>query len=113
MSVELIIRPEAEADAFQAFRWYNDQRTGLGQEFLAELDRAIESVRANPEASRKLYREYRRALTRRFPYALFYTANSQRVVEMPANNALERTVRHRGPRLAAARSSWPAAQLGR
>ena len=29
------------------------------------------------------------------------------------NNALERTVRHRGPRLAAARSSWPAAQLGR
>ena len=30
-----------------------------------------------------------------------------------ANNALERTVRHRGPRLAAARSLWPAAQLGR
>src|SRR5579859_719810 len=30
-----------------------------------------------------------------------------------SNNALERTVRHRGPRLAAARSWWPAAQLGR
>ncbi len=34
-------------------------------------------------------------------------------VKMTANNALERTVKHRGPRLAAARSSWPAAQLGR
>jgi hypothetical protein len=30
-----------------------------------------------------------------------------------SNNTFERTVRHRGPRLAAARSSWPAAQLGR
>jgi hypothetical protein len=32
---------------------------------------------------------------------------------MPSNNALERTVRHGGPRLAAAPASWPAAQLGR
>jgi hypothetical protein len=30
-----------------------------------------------------------------------------------SNNAFERTVGHRGPRLAAAQSSWPAAQLGR
>jgi hypothetical protein len=29
---------------------------------------------------------------------------------MPANNALERTGGHRGPRLAAAQLSWPAAQ---
>lgn len=29
------------------------------------------------------------------------------------NNALEQTTRHRGPGLAAARSSWSAAQLGR
>ena len=29
------------------------------------------------------------------------------------NNALERTVGHGGPRLAAASASWPAAQLGR
>jgi hypothetical protein len=30
-----------------------------------------------------------------------------------SNNALERTGKQRGPRLAAARASWPAAQLGR
>jgi hypothetical protein len=29
------------------------------------------------------------------------------------NNTFERTVEHRGPRLAAAQPSWPAAQLGR
>jgi hypothetical protein len=30
-----------------------------------------------------------------------------------SNNALERAVMQRGPRLAAAQPSWPAAQLGR
>jgi hypothetical protein len=30
-----------------------------------------------------------------------------------SNNAFEPTVVHRGPRLSAARASWPAAQLGR
>jgi hypothetical protein len=30
-----------------------------------------------------------------------------------SNNAFERTVGHRGPRLAAAQRWWPAAQLGR
>lgn len=29
------------------------------------------------------------------------------------NNASQRAVRHRGPRLAAAQASWPAAELGR
>jgi hypothetical protein len=32
---------------------------------------------------------------------------------MTANNALELSVMHREPRLAVARSLWPAAQLGR
>ena len=32
---------------------------------------------------------------------------------MTPNNALELSVIHCGPRLPAARSSWPAAQLGR
>jgi hypothetical protein len=30
-----------------------------------------------------------------------------------ANNTLQRTVMHSGPRLAAASASWPAAELGR
>ena len=33
--------------------------------------------------------------------------------QMMANNTLQRTVTHCGPRLAAAWSSWPAAELGR
>jgi hypothetical protein len=35
------------------------------------------------------------------------------VADMRSNNAFERSVEHRGPRLAAAKRLWPAAQLGR
>lgn len=80
MSFELVVRPEAEADALEAFRWYNEQVPGLGQEFLAEIDHALESIHAHPEANRKVYREYRRGLMRRFPYSIFYSIQGERVV---------------------------------
>ena len=43
----------------------------------------------------------------------FWESGSPRHGNVTPNNAFERTVRHRGPRLSAARSSWPAAQLDR
>ena len=98
MSFELVIRPEAEADVFDAFRWYNDQVPGLGQEFLVELDDAFESIRANPEASRKLHREFRRALTRRFPYSVYYAIRGERIVVFAVLHAA------RDPRLWAKRA---------
>lgn len=40
-------------------------------------------------------------------------ARSAWLTMVPSNNSLERAVGQRGPRLAAARGSWPAAQLSR
>lgn len=80
MSRALVLRPEAEADALEAYRWYNEQLPGLGEEFLVELDRAFEAIRASPETPRKLHREFRRMLTRRFPYAIFYAVQPDGIV---------------------------------
>ena len=80
MSLELVLRPEAEADALEAYRWYSDQIPGLGERLLAEIDHALENIRANPEAFRKVHREFRRVLTRRFPYAVFYVVRDSRIV---------------------------------
>jgi plasmid stabilization system protein ParE len=80
MSLELVLRPEAEADALEAYRWYNEQLPGLGDDFLAEVERTIETIRTNPETNRKLHREFRRALTRRFPYGVFYAVRDSRIV---------------------------------
>jgi hypothetical protein len=34
-------RPEAEADLADAYRWYEDKRVGLGDEFLDTVDRVV------------------------------------------------------------------------
>ena len=44
MSLELIIRPEAEADIADAFDWYGSRVRGLGPEFLLVLDAVFNSI---------------------------------------------------------------------
>ena len=72
MAAELIIAPEAEEDLAEAYGWYEGQRVGLGEEFLSCVDACVEAFRRNPEMHARIYETYRRALVRRFPYAVFY-----------------------------------------
>lgn len=48
--VNVRILPEAEAETTEAAHWYNEQRFGLGDEFLAELAAAMASVVQSPES---------------------------------------------------------------
>lgn len=75
-----IVRPRAEADLQDAWIWYESQRPGLGGEFLAEIHTAIRSLEMDPERRPVYYRDFRRMLTRRFPYKIFYRTEGHRVV---------------------------------
>ncbi len=72
MDVDLIIAPEAQQDVDEAFNWYEDHRSGLGEEFLNCVDACIHFICRTPKLSPKIHMEFRRALVRRFPYAIFY-----------------------------------------
>jgi toxin ParE1/3/4 len=72
MAADLIVAPEAEQDLVDAYGWYEERRAGLGEEFLSCVDACIEAVRRAPEMCAVIYENYRRALPRRFPYAVFY-----------------------------------------
>lgn len=66
MSRRLIIRPEAEADLREAYAWYEEQRPGLGDEFLRAVDDCLAAIRRYPMMHPLVHREARRALARRF-----------------------------------------------
>jgi toxin ParE1/3/4 len=68
----LRIRPQARDDLEAAARWYEAQQKGLGRHFLAEVRRAFQRIRLNPEAYPAPYRGTRRALIRRFPYSVIF-----------------------------------------
>lgn len=70
--MKLILHVGAEADMLEAFNWYEDRRAGLGDEFLEELNRAFDRITETPEAFPKTYRELRRLIVHRFPYAMYF-----------------------------------------
>jgi plasmid stabilization system protein ParE len=75
-----IFRPAAAADVEDAYRWYEDQQAGLGDEFLAAVSTVIESLATYPERFPVVYRQTRRANLRRFPYSVFYRIIDDQVI---------------------------------
>jgi plasmid stabilization system protein ParE len=71
----IVIEPQACLDIEEAARWYESQLVGLGVEFVLEVDFAIKRVKKNPKLYLESYRPSRRALLRRFPYAMYYVIN--------------------------------------
>jgi plasmid stabilization system protein ParE len=70
--IRVNIQPRAEAESDEAAAWYDAQQPGLGIEFVLELDAAIERAAENPVAYATIFREVRRVLLRRFPYAVYF-----------------------------------------
>lgn len=82
-----IFRPAAAADVEDAYRWYEAQRIGLGEEFLASVSEVKESLLANPERFPVVHRETRRALLHRFPYGLYYRIVNDQIVVVACMHA--------------------------
>ena len=71
----------AEADIAEAALWYEDQRPGLGREFVAQVDAVLRLIRQDPTRLRVHYppEEVRRVLIKRFPYHVYYYLQGQTV----------------------------------
>lgn len=70
--MRLVVRPEAEADIAAAFAWYERSRAGLGHRLVHEAERVFDSIRDEPLRFPLAGRTARRALLRRFPYAVLF-----------------------------------------
>jgi toxin ParE1/3/4 len=76
----LVTQPRAARDVEGIFDWYDDERPGLGREFLEELRATIARVLAGPYRYQVLRSDIRRALVRRFPYAVFFAVEGYSIV---------------------------------
>ena len=71
MSHRVLLRREAQDDLNDAAAWYEEQRRGLGGEFLDQSLEALGRIGANPLAFPAVYQELRRSLMQRFPFAIY------------------------------------------
>ena len=72
MDVNVILAPEAAADLDEAYTWYERQQVGRGEDFLSRVDLCLQSIQRFPESYVPFQGTYRRALVRKYPYAVFY-----------------------------------------
>lgn len=67
-----LLSGDARADALEAFAFYERRRQGLGARFREHLDHAIARIQEDPARYPVVYRDLRRRLVERFPYAVYY-----------------------------------------
>lgn len=78
--MEIIFRPEAEAELLEARAWYESRSPGLGFEFARAVEVAVESALRMPLAYPTIEGEFRHILLSRFPYLVIYRASESELV---------------------------------
>lgn len=76
----LVAEPQVDLDIEDAFTWYENERPGLGIEFLSELRAAYNRIAQGPLKYQHLRSGLRSALLRRFPYAVYFAREDDVVV---------------------------------
>jgi plasmid stabilization system protein ParE len=79
MARRFIVRPLAEADLENAARWYDEERAGLAERFLSDVDRTFARIRERPFQFPVVSGDVRRALLHTFPYAVYFRTSDEMV----------------------------------
>lgn len=75
--MKIQILDEAQEDLLQGFRFYEDQGPGLGAYFLDCLFSDIDSLLLYAGVHAVTYTYYHRCLSKRFPFAIYYSLNRE------------------------------------
>jgi toxin ParE1/3/4 len=79
MNLPVVLRDEAQQEFDEAFDWCDAQRTGLGVEFVVEVQKVFDRIAIHPKMHAGVFADIRKAVVRRFPYCVFYRPHSDRI----------------------------------
>jgi plasmid stabilization system protein ParE len=80
MSLRVVFHAAARVEFEKAAIWYTEQRQGLGEEFLQEIDDVVLRAAAHPERYPIVTGDVRKAVARRFPYSVFFRTRDDALV---------------------------------
>ncbi len=80
MNCTVHLQPDAEIDLEEAAAWYELQRRRLGHEFLDQALCTFSHIEDNPYLYPVVYRDIRRAVMNRFPFAVYYQMKEETAV---------------------------------
>jgi plasmid stabilization system protein ParE len=83
----LVASPRVDLDVAAAYQWYENEAPGLGVEFLDHLLAAYDRIARGPLQYQGHRASIRRALLRRFPYAVYFAVEGNLVVVLAVLHA--------------------------
>ena len=77
MNYKFFIKPQAAQEIEEATEYYENQKQGLGMDFLEDFEHISHLLVRNPMMYMRIFWHFRRALMSRFPYAIYYTVHEE------------------------------------
>lgn len=94
--MRLELHPEARAEVRSAALWYDERRTGLGDEFIAEVSATLDRIGNAPESypawpgTPAVGLLIRKATIQRFPYVIAFEKHEQHLLVLAVAHAKRR-----------------------
>ena len=80
MTLHIVFRRAAKSEFEDAAVRYDEQRTGLGDEFVVEIEQAIARAATAPERYPIVFGDIRRTVARRFPFSVYFRVRADSLV---------------------------------
>ncbi|MHB8472962.1 MAG: type II toxin-antitoxin system RelE/ParE family toxin [Gammaproteobacteria bacterium] len=77
MRQRIVVRPVAQLDFEEATAWYETQKKGLGRRFVDDFGNLLDRIATHPKQFTLVAWDIRRALMKRFPYAVYFATSEQ------------------------------------
>lgn len=78
--IPFTFHPEAEVEFADAAEFYESRMVGLGQAFIAEVERCVALVWEQPDVGSPAGSNRRRVVVGRFPYSVVYRTDPQSIL---------------------------------
>jgi len=72
MSFSIELLPRARKELLDAWDWYEDKWTGLGDRFVREVEKKLQQIEKTPERYAERKKGFREARIKVFPYLVIY-----------------------------------------
>lgn len=99
MTCLLLVAEEAQLDIVYAYNWYENIRTGLGEDFELCVFATLNQVQRSPLLFQIRYENIRVAFTERFPYGIHFSLENETIIVIGVyhtsrepNNWIERLI---------------------
>lgn len=96
MNIRFTVKAAEEFRAASA--WYEEQRKGLGSQFIVAVDAALQSVRRTPMLFPIAFDEIHRCTLKRFPFGVFYSVEDESIVIVGVYHSRREPLKLRGRR---------------